>query len=144
MRTETALSSPTRSSPEAPDSRRASENQVFKLPQRQYDRRRREQHSAADEYHVNRPKRFHLVEVALPIALIETGDTITIDAIKGQLSVDLSDEELAKRKEAWGGPRETIYSSGALWKYAQLVGETHKGAVTHPGASAERHVYMDL
>jgi dihydroxy-acid dehydratase len=79
-----------------------------------------------------------------PIALIETGDVITIDAIKGELSVDLSDEELAKRKEAWAGPRETIYASGAIWKFAQLVGETYKGAVTHPGGKAERHVYMDL
>ena len=76
--------------------------------------------------------------------MIATGDMITIDAIKGELSVDLSDEELAKRKDAWGGPRETIYTSGALWKYAQLVGETYKGAVTHPGAAFERHVYMDL
>ena len=79
-----------------------------------------------------------------PIALIETGDVITIDAIKGELLVDLSDEELAKRKEAWAGPRETIYASGAIWKFAQLVGETYKGAVTHPGGKAERHVYMDL
>ncbi|WP_104017165.1 dihydroxy-acid dehydratase [Roseovarius nitratireducens] len=79
-----------------------------------------------------------------PIALIETGDTITIDAIKGQLSVDLSDEELARRREAWTGPRKTIYTAGALWKYAQLVGPTYKGAVTHPGAQAESHVYMDI
>jgi dihydroxy-acid dehydratase len=79
-----------------------------------------------------------------PIALIATGDMITIDAIKGELSVDLSDEDLAARKAAWAGPRETIYASGALWKYAQLVGETYKGAVTHPGAAFERHVYMDL
>jgi len=79
-----------------------------------------------------------------PIALIRTGDMITIDAIKGALSVDLSDAELAARKAAWAGPRETTYASGALWKYAQLVGETYKGAVTHPGAQAERHVYMDL
>ena len=68
-----------------------------------------------------------------PIALLQNGDVITIDAIKGAISVDLSDEELAKRKESWSGPRETIYASGALWKYAQLVGETYKGAVTHPG-----------
>ncbi|PWG16687.1 dihydroxy-acid dehydratase [Salibaculum griseiflavum] len=79
-----------------------------------------------------------------PIALIETGDVITIDAIKGELSVDLSDEDLAKRKESWAGPRETIYASGAVWKFAQMVGETYKGAVTHPGAKAEQHVYMDL
>ncbi|MDU8944446.1 dihydroxy-acid dehydratase [Ovoidimarina sediminis] len=79
-----------------------------------------------------------------PIALIRDGDVITIDAIKGEISVDLSEEELARRKEQWAGPRETIYASGALWKYAQLVGATRLGAVTHPGAKGEKHVYMDL
>ncbi|MEL7105880.1 MAG: dihydroxy-acid dehydratase [Pseudomonadota bacterium] len=79
-----------------------------------------------------------------PIALIRDGDVITLDAIKGELSVDLTDEELATRKEAWAGPRETIYASGALWKYAQLVGATRTGAVTHPGAEKEAHVYPDL
>ncbi len=79
-----------------------------------------------------------------PIALLKTGDMITINAITGELSVDLSDEELAARKAAWTGPRETIYASGALWKYAQLVGEIYKGAVTHPGGKAEKHEYMDL
>lgn len=79
-----------------------------------------------------------------PIALLENGDMITINAVTGELSVALSDEELAARKANWKSPRETIYASGALWKYAQLVGETYKGAVTHPGGQAERHVYMDL
>ncbi|MCM2563411.1 dihydroxy-acid dehydratase [Lutimaribacter sp. EGI FJ00015] len=79
-----------------------------------------------------------------PIAMIRNGDMITIDAIRGELSVDLSDDDLEKRKAEWQGPRKTIYTSGALWKYAQLVGETYKGAVTHPGAEAEAHVYMDL
>ncbi len=79
-----------------------------------------------------------------PIALLKNGDVITIDAVKGTLDVDLSEDELAKRKAEWKGPRETIYASGALWKYAQLVGATYKGAVTHPGAEAERHVYMDI
>ncbi|MDF1669461.1 MAG: dihydroxy-acid dehydratase [Roseovarius sp.] len=79
-----------------------------------------------------------------PIALLQNGDMITIDAIKGDINVALSDEELAERKANWKGPRETIYASGALWKYAQLVGATYKGAVTHPGAEAERHVYMDI
>ncbi|MDJ1009142.1 MAG: dihydroxy-acid dehydratase [Paracoccaceae bacterium] len=79
-----------------------------------------------------------------PIGLIRNGDAITIDAIKGEISVDLTEDELAQRKEAWAGPRETIYASGALWKYAQIVGSTREGAVTHPGAAAERHVYMDL
>ncbi|WP_323768291.1 dihydroxy-acid dehydratase [Antarctobacter sp.] len=79
-----------------------------------------------------------------PIALLQDGDVITIDAVNGDISVDLSDEEMAKRKEAWAGPKDTIYASGALWKYAQLVGETYKGAVTHPGGAEEKHVYADL
>ena len=79
-----------------------------------------------------------------PIALLQDGDVITINAVTGELSVALSDEELAARKAAWSGPRETIYASGALWKYAQLVGSAKYGAVTHPGGKEERHVYMDL
>ncbi|MGR3290759.1 MAG: dihydroxy-acid dehydratase [Paracoccaceae bacterium] len=79
-----------------------------------------------------------------PIGLLKDGDMITIDAITGELSVDLSEDELAARKADWKGARETIYASGVLWKYAQLVGPTNKGAVTHPGAKAERHIYMDL
>ncbi len=79
-----------------------------------------------------------------PIALLRDGDLITIDAIKGELSVALSDADLAARKAEWSGPRETIHAAGALWKYAQLVGSAAKGAVTHPGAAGERHVYMDL
>jgi len=79
-----------------------------------------------------------------PIALLEDGDIITINAITGELSVDLTDEELAARKAKWTGAHETIYASGALWKYAQLVGSTRLGAVTHPGAKKERHIYMDL
>jgi dihydroxy-acid dehydratase len=79
-----------------------------------------------------------------PIALLKNGDMITLDAIKGVISVDLSEDELAKRREAWTGPRETIYASGALWKFAQQVGSTRLGAVTHPGAKAEKHVYADI
>ncbi|MEM8629872.1 MAG: dihydroxy-acid dehydratase [Pseudomonadota bacterium] len=79
-----------------------------------------------------------------PIALLKDGDMVTIDAIKGEISVALSDAELAARKAAWTGPRETFYASGALWKYAQLVGSAKAGAVTQPGAKAEKHVYADI
>ena len=79
-----------------------------------------------------------------PIALLKDGDKITINAITGAIDVDLTDEELAARKAEWKGPRPTNYASGALWKYAQLVGSTVDGAVTHPGAKAETHIYMDL
>ena len=41
-------------------------------------------------------------------------------------------------------PKVTNYQSGALWKYAQLVGPAHLGALTHPGAAEETHVYADL
>ncbi len=79
-----------------------------------------------------------------PIGLLKDGDMITIDAIKGEISVAVSDEELSERRKSWAGARETIYASGALWKYAQLVGPTNKGAVTHPGGKAEKHSYPDL
>ena len=79
-----------------------------------------------------------------PIALLKQGDMITLNAITGSISVDISDEEMAERKAAWPGARKTNYQSGALWKYAQLVGPTYLGAVTHPGAKAETHDYMDL
>jgi dihydroxy-acid dehydratase len=69
---------------------------------------------------------------------------ITIDAVKGEISVDVSDEDMASRKAAWKGAKPTNYASGALWKYARLVGPTRQGAVTHPGGGAETHVYMDL
>ena len=79
-----------------------------------------------------------------PIALLRNGDMITIDAVKGEISVDLPEAELEARRKAWPGARETIYATGALWKYAQLVGATHKGAVTHPGGAADKHSYPDL
>ncbi len=78
-----------------------------------------------------------------PIGLLKDGDMITIDAVKGTIDVHLSDAELAARKMAWA-PRRTDYNAGTLWKYAQTVGDAEKGAVTHPGAKAETHVYADI
>ena len=79
-----------------------------------------------------------------PIALLKDGDVITLNAIEGTISVDVSDSDMAERKAAWAGPRQTIYGAGALWKYAKLVGPTYLGAVTHPGAKEEGHDYMAL
>ncbi|HIF26894.1 MAG TPA: dihydroxy-acid dehydratase [Micavibrio sp.] len=78
-----------------------------------------------------------------PIGLLKDGDIIRIDAVEGSLEVKLSDEELTERRKSWT-PREHNYQSGALWKYAQTVGSAEKGAVTHPGATAEKHVFVDL
>ena len=78
-----------------------------------------------------------------PIALVEDGDMISIDAEKGTIDLDVSAETLAARLQAWT-PRETRYATGALAKFAKLVGPAHLGAVTHEGQKAERHVYADL
>ena len=78
-----------------------------------------------------------------PIALLKDGDIIEIDAEAGTISVELSDDELNKRKSKWQA-RKNDYQSGVLWKYAQLVGPAAHGAVTHPGAKAETHVYCDI
>jgi dihydroxy-acid dehydratase len=77
------------------------------------------------------------------IALIENGDIIALDAIKRTITLEVSDEELARRKANWK-PRAHDYQSGSLWKYAQIVGSAEKGGVTHPGAASETHSYADL
>lgn len=78
-----------------------------------------------------------------PIGLLQDGDIIAIDAIKGTIDVELSDEEMARRRAAWT-PRETSSTSGYLWKYAQTVGPARDGAVTHPGGAAEKETYADV
>ncbi len=78
-----------------------------------------------------------------PIGLLKNGDVIVIDAKKGRLDVELSDAELTRRRRKWK-PRMHDYQAGALWRYAQTVGSARWGAVTHPGASAETHVYADI
>ena len=78
-----------------------------------------------------------------PIGLLRDGDRIVIDAAAGSITVVLDEIELAQRRAAWQ-PRRTDYNSGAIWKFAQLVGPAHLGAVTHPGGAAETHVYADI
>jgi dihydroxy-acid dehydratase len=78
-----------------------------------------------------------------PIALIEEGDEIRIDASKGTIDLNVSAEILEERRKLWK-PRLTDYGAGALWRYAQNVGPAYKGAVTHPGGANERHVYADI
>jgi dihydroxy-acid dehydratase len=78
-----------------------------------------------------------------PVGLLQDGDIIAIDASRGTLDVEVPAAELDRRRAAWS-PRPTYYGSGTLWKYAQTVGSAEKGAVTHPGAAAEVHVYADL
>jgi dihydroxy-acid dehydratase len=63
------------------------------------------------------------------IALIQEGDSITIDAPRRLLQLNISDEELAKRRAAWQPPQPR-YKTGVLAKYAKLVSSSSLGAVT--------------
>lgn len=78
-----------------------------------------------------------------PIALIEDGDEIMIDAETGVIDLNVAADVLEERRKHWT-PRATDYGSGAIWRYAQNVGPAYQGAVTHPGGSAETHVYADI
>ncbi len=78
-----------------------------------------------------------------PIALIQNGDRIAIDANAGTIDLHVPPAELATRRATWH-PRATQYGSGAVWKFAQAVGPARLGAVTHPGAAAELIAYADL
>ncbi len=78
-----------------------------------------------------------------PIALVEDGDPIRIDAEAGTIDLDVAPDVLTERRASWT-PRATDYGSGALWRYARNVGPASLGAVTHPGARAESHVYADI
>jgi len=64
-----------------------------------------------------------------PLALVKNGDSITIDAEKRQLNLDVPAAELKKRKAAWKAPKPR-YTRGVLAKYASAVTSASKGAVT--------------
>ncbi|MGJ8537864.1 MAG: dihydroxy-acid dehydratase, partial [Parasphingopyxis sp.] len=78
-----------------------------------------------------------------PIALVEDGDIISIDAEAGTIDLDVEPAVLEARRAAWK-PRQNDYQAGTLWRYAQNVGPARTGALTHPGAKAETHVYADI
>ncbi|MBL0230578.1 MAG: dihydroxy-acid dehydratase [Moraxellaceae bacterium] len=63
------------------------------------------------------------------IALVENGDVITIDAVTRQISVNVSDEQMAQRKAKWVAPAAK-YTRGVLAKYAKTVSSASEGAVT--------------
>ncbi len=63
------------------------------------------------------------------IALLQDGDVITIDAVENTISVDLSDEELTRRRAAWSEPAPR-YTKGVLYKYMKTVSSASEGCVT--------------
>ncbi len=64
-----------------------------------------------------------------PIALVQNGDTITIDAENNRLTLEISDEEMARRRAAWQQPPYRV-TSGVLWKYIKTVSSASLGCVT--------------
>jgi dihydroxy-acid dehydratase len=64
-----------------------------------------------------------------PVALVETGDTITIDAENNRIDVDLTEAQLAERREAWTAPPYKA-TRGTLYKYIKNVKSASEGCVT--------------
>ena len=78
-----------------------------------------------------------------PIALIENGDQILIDAKEGIITLNV-DEKILKARQKSIQKRKNNFGSGALWKFSQTVGSARFGAVTHPGAKKEIKNYSDI
>lgn len=64
-----------------------------------------------------------------PIALVQDGDVIHIDAVKNTLDFEVSDEELAKRRKMWVAPPLKV-KQGTLYKYIKTVEDASRGCVT--------------
>ena len=64
-----------------------------------------------------------------PIALVQDGDVITIDAVKNTISMEVTELELVKRKQEWVRPSLKV-SKGSLYKYARMVSSASEGCVT--------------
>jgi len=68
-------------------------------------------------------------QVGGPIGLLKDGDIITIDAVNNTIDMDVSDEELARRKAEWKAPPLKV-SQGTLYKYIKVVEDASHGCVT--------------
>lgn len=68
-------------------------------------------------------------QVGGPIALVKDGDVVTIDAKKREISVDVSEEEMSTRREAWVQPPYKV-TNGTLWKFIKNVSSASDGCVT--------------
>ncbi|MEC7356375.1 MAG: dihydroxy-acid dehydratase, partial [Planctomycetota bacterium] len=64
-----------------------------------------------------------------PLALVQNGDQVTIDADKNRLDVDVDDDEMSRRREAWQEPAFKV-TRGTLYKYIKNVKSASEGCVT--------------
>ena len=68
-------------------------------------------------------------QVGGPIALVEDGDVISVDAVKNTIEVEVSPEELERRRAAWKAPPLKV-SQGTLYKYVKTVQDASRGCIT--------------
>lgn len=64
-----------------------------------------------------------------PIALVKDGDLISVDAVKNTIEVQVSQEELERRRKEWKAPPLKV-SQGTLYKYTKVVTDASLGCVT--------------
>ena len=76
-------------------------------------------------------------QVGGPIGMVKDGDIITIDAENLKITVDVDDEEMQRRREAWVMP-PFKYTRGTMMRYIRTVASAQKGCVTDEGAARER------
>ena len=86
---------------------------------------------------------FHASTSAYIAGNADAAGAISIDAENGTLDLEVSPEELERRRATWKAPAN-MYQSGALRKFADQVGPARYGAVTHAGGKAEVHCYADI
>lgn len=68
-------------------------------------------------------------QVGGPIALVQDGDVISVDAVKNTIELHVSPEELQKRRDAWKAPPLKV-SKGTLYKYVKVVEDASRGCIT--------------
>lgn len=68
-------------------------------------------------------------QVGGPIALVQDGDTISIDAVSNSIELHVSPEELARRRKAWVAPPLKV-TQGTLFKYIKTVEDASHGCIT--------------
>jgi dihydroxy-acid dehydratase len=68
-------------------------------------------------------------QVGGPIALVQDGDVISIDAVANTINMDVSESELARRRSGWVAPPLKV-KQGTLYKYTKVVEDASHGCVT--------------
>ena len=68
-------------------------------------------------------------QVGGPIALVQDGDIISVDAVKNTIELQVSPEELDRRRSAWAAPPLKV-SQGTLYKYVKVVEDASRGCIT--------------